>query len=134
MNRADDCPPTLSQRLHKRNNLETGRAVQTTAKEAHALIRKFVEIPTNAPVMMASPGGLVKEHDRGVVDQLQSDGKPFTLTPRQTAGACLSTFLETQSGENLIHLRHEQVGTGWRGSDPCVFCYIYMLVVLHRTI
>lgn len=62
----------------------------------------------------ASPGGLIKEHDGGIVDQLQGDGQPFTLTPRQTAGACLSTFLETQSGEDLIHLRHEQVGTWWQ--------------------
>lgn len=48
MNRTDDCPSPLSQRLHKRNNLETGRAVQTAAKphkEVRALIRTSVEIP-----------------------------------------------------------------------------------------
>lgn len=61
--------------------------------------------PTNTTFNEVSPGGLIKEHDGGIVDQLQSNGQSFTLTPGQTAGACLSTFLETQSGEDLIHLR-----------------------------
>lgn len=54
------------------------------------------------------PGGLIKEHDRGIVDQLEGNGQSFTLTPGETAGACLSTFLETQSSQDLIHLRHKQ--------------------------
>lgn len=61
-----------------------------------------------------SPGGLIKEHDGGIIDQLKGDGKSFALTPGQTAGACLSTFLETQSSEDLIHLSHEQVETYWQ--------------------
>lgn len=49
------------------------------------------------------PGWLIKkEHDWGVVDQ--GDCQPFTLPPRQGAGAGVSTLLEPQSSQDLIHL------------------------------
>lgn len=53
------------------------------------------------------PGGLIEEHDRRIVDQLEGDGQSFTLTPGETAGTCLRTFQETQSRQDLIHLRHK---------------------------
>lgn len=46
---------------------------------------------------VVAPGGLIEEHDGGIVDQLQGDGQSFTLTAGETAGARLSTFQEAQS-------------------------------------
>lgn len=54
------------------------------------------------------PGGLIKEHDRRIVDQLEGDGQSFTLASRETVCACLCTFLKAQSSQDLIHLWHTQ--------------------------
>lgn len=56
----------------------------------------------------SAPRGLVEEHDGRIVDQLQGDGQPFTLTAGETAGARLSTFQEAQSRQDLIHLMHRR--------------------------
>lgn len=82
------------------------RPLRNNKKEVRVFIGGSCCDPTNTTFNEVSPGGLIKEHDGGIVDQLQSNGQSFTLTPGQTAGACLSTFLETQSGEDLIHLRY----------------------------
>lgn len=82
------------------------RPLRNKKKEVRVFIGGSCSDPTNTTFNEVSPGGLIKEHDGGIVDQLQSNGQSFTLTPGQTTGACLSTFLETQSGEDLIHLRY----------------------------
>lgn len=42
-----------------------------------------------------SPGGLIKEHDWRIVDELQSDGQPLPLTPRQVGGPRFCTVQQT---------------------------------------
>lgn len=113
MNGADDCPSSLSQRLHEGNDLEAGRAVQTAGmlqtrdRKTDALFNlNFCWDHAETQVNNILPGGLIKEHDRGIVDQLKGDSQPFTLAPREIAGPCLSTFQETQSSQDLIYLRY----------------------------
>lgn len=90
-----------------------------TEKQMHYLTlldicEEYAESPTRW-IIHGVPSGLVEEHDRGIVDQLEGDGQSFTLTPGETASACLSTFKETQSSQDLIHLRHtDSVGTWWQ--------------------
>lgn len=43
MNGADDCPSSLSQRLHEGNNLEAGGAVQTTGSKVRQKTRETDE-------------------------------------------------------------------------------------------
>ena len=50
------------------------------------------------------PGGLIKEHDGGVVDQLLGDGESLALAPRQTAGARVGTLMKPQGRQDLVHL------------------------------
>lgn len=54
------------------------------------------------------PGGLIKEHDRWIVNQFQGNGQSFTLAPRERDGTCLSTLLKAQSGQDLVHLEPKQ--------------------------
>lgn len=80
------------------------------ARETDTLLNPDIwrEYTDSVQVRQILPGGLIKEHDRRIVDQLERDGQSFTLTSGETAGACLSTFQETQSGQDLIHLRNKQ--------------------------
>lgn len=121
MNGADDCPSSLSQRLHEGNDLEAGRAVQTTGMGFQRR-QRTEETDTqfnliSLEIMLRSdskqmgnglPGGLIKEHDRRIVDQLEGDGQSFTLTTRETAGARLSTFQKTKRSQDLVHLKRKQ--------------------------
>ena len=50
------------------------------------------------------PGGLIKEHDGGVVDQLLGDRQPLALAPRQTVGARVGAHVEPQGHQDLVHL------------------------------
>lgn len=64
------------------------------------------------------PGGLIEEHDGRIVDQLEGDGQSFTLTSREAACPSLSTFKETQSGQDLVHLTDKQGFTKVSRSEP----------------
>lgn len=50
------------------------------------------EYADSVKVGQVLPGGLIKEHDGRIVDQLERDGQSFALTSGETAGARLSTF------------------------------------------
>lgn len=131
MNRADDCPPTLSQRLHKRNNLETGRTVQTAAKphkEVHALIRKSVEIP-QIRLEWRLTWWAHQRTWRG--DCWPAPGRwPAVYTDPQTDSWCVSEHIlgdpkrwgshppETWTSGDLMTNKL----SGCHGTDRCLFC------------
>ena len=52
------------------------------------------------------PGGLIKEHEGWVVDQLQGDGQPFPLTPGEVTGPRLLSLQQAKCVQDLIHLQH----------------------------
>lgn len=130
MNGADDCPSSLSQRLHEGNNLEAGRAVQTTGSRVR---QKFTERDVLFSLDLywddlhsewasdVLPGGLIEEHDRRIVDQLECNGQSFTLAPRKRVGACLSTLLKTKSSQDLIHLSHKTKEWIWVHHDAHIW-------------
>lgn len=57
-----------------------------------------------------SPGGFIKEHDRGIVDQLQRDGQPLPLTPRQVGRPGSGAVQQTQSSQDLLDLINTEPG------------------------
>lgn len=70
--------------------------------------------------MFALPRGFIEKHDRWVVDELQSDGQPLPLAPRQVRRPGLSTVEQTQSREDVPDLnkhRPEVRSTETSGRD-----------------
>ena len=55
------------------------------------------------------PGGLVKEHDGRVVDQLQSNGQTLALTTGQFLSSRLLGLVQSQDVQDLVHLRMESL-------------------------
>lgn len=83
VDRADDGPAALGQRLQQRDALEAGRAVQAA-------------------------GWLVEEHDRRVAHELQGDGEPLLLAARQAAGHGVPMIQQAEGVQDLVNLKLPQ--------------------------
>lgn len=57
------------------------------------------------------PGGLIQEHDRRVVDELQADGQSPALTSREAVGASLCTAHQAKSCQDIVHLSRTHTHT-----------------------
>lgn len=65
------------------------------------------------------PGGLVEEHHRGVVHQLQGDGQALALPPRERAGAGVGALQQPQRRQDLVDLGAQPPSPPYPGDrDP----------------
>ena len=55
------------------------------------------------------PGGLIKEHDGRVVDQLQGNGQTLALTTGQFLSSRLLGLVQSQDVQDLVHLGMESL-------------------------
>lgn len=65
-----------------------------------------MKLCSNVPELpqVFSPCRFIKEHDWRIVDQLQGDGQPLPLTPRQAGRPGLGAVQETQCAQDLLDL------------------------------
>lgn len=74
--------------------------------------------PVAAPLGVP-PGGLIKEHHRGVVHQLQGDGQALALPPRERAGAGVGALQQPQRRQDLVDLGAQPPSPPYPGDqDP----------------